>query len=118
VLTRVAATLLDGVRTIDAAARVGGEEMRCCSSTATATARTASADRLRVAVAESHPGEPDVTISIGIAEAGPDELPAQLYTRADGALYEAKHAGRNCIRAAEPPAATAPGAASTLGLVA
>ena len=72
----------------------------------------------RGAVAEPHAGEPGVTISIGIAEAGPEELPAQLYARADGALYGAKHAGRNCVRAAEPPAAAAAGEASALGLVA
>ncbi len=118
VLTRVASTLLDGVRAIDAVARVGGEEIAVLLVHCDRDGAYSVADRLRLAVAESHPGEPDVTISIGIAEAGPDELPAQLYTRADGALYEAKHAGRNCIRAAERSAATAPDAASTLGLVA
>ena len=118
VLTRVAATLLDGVRTIDAAARVGGEEIAVLLVHCDRDGAHSVAERLRVAVAEPHAGEPDVTISIGIAEAGPEELPAQLYARADGALYDAKHAGRNCIRAAEPLAATAPGGASTLGLVA
>jgi len=34
------------------------------------------------------------------------------------ALYDAKHAGRNCVRAAEPAAAAVAGGASALGLVA
>jgi diguanylate cyclase (GGDEF)-like protein len=114
----VAATLLDGVRTIDAAARVGGEEIAVLLVHCDREGAHSVAERLRLAVAEPHAGEPDVTISIGIAEAGPEELPAQLFARADSALYDAKHAGRNCVRAAEPPAAAAPDGASALGLVA
>ncbi|HVC84167.1 MAG TPA: GGDEF domain-containing protein [Solirubrobacteraceae bacterium] len=121
VLTRVAATLLDGVRTIDAVARVGGEEIAVLLVHCDRAGAYSVAERLREAVAEAHGGDPAVTISIGIAEAGPDELPAQLYARADGALYDAKRAGRNCVRAAEPAAAAAAaaaGGASALGLVA
>jgi diguanylate cyclase (GGDEF)-like protein len=118
VLTRVAATLLDGVRTIDAAARVGGEEIAVLLVHCDREGARNVAERLRAAVAERQPGEPEVTISIGIAEAGPEELPAQLYARADGALYAAKHAGRNCVCAADPPAAAAAGEAPPLGLVA
>lgn len=52
-----------------------------------------------------------VTLSVGIASAGPGEDldPAELYRRADGALYQAKHEGRNTIRVfpANPPLAAA-----------
>lgn len=78
----------------------------------------AHASATLLAVGERRPGEPDVTISIGIAEAGPTELPAELFARADGALYEAKRAGRNCIRATTASTGEAPGGASQLGLVA
>jgi diguanylate cyclase (GGDEF)-like protein len=118
VLTRVSATLLDGVRTIDAVARVGGEEIAVLLVHCDRDSAHSVAERLRIAVGASQPGDPEVTISIGIAEAGPDELPAQLYTRADSALYDAKHAGRNCIRIAEPLAPQVAPGASSLGLVA
>ncbi len=41
-----------------------------------------------------------VTISVGVAEAtANDESADNLLLRADAALYEAKHSGRNCVRA-------------------
>jgi diguanylate cyclase (GGDEF)-like protein len=44
-----------------------------------------------------------VTISVGVATAQPGEtLGTALIDRADRALYEAKAAGRNCVRAAAP----------------
>lgn len=43
------------------------------------------------------------TISVGVATAHPGEMTASaLVDRADRALYEAKAAGRNCVRAAAP----------------
>ena len=43
------------------------------------------------------------TISVGVATAHPGEMTATaLVDRADRALYEAKAAGRNCVRAAAP----------------
>jgi diguanylate cyclase (GGDEF)-like protein len=118
VLARAAATLLDGVRTIDAVARVGGEEIAVVLVDCDREGAHSVAERLRIAVAKPRTGEPGVTISIGIAQAGPEELPAQLYARADGALYEAKRAGRNCIRSAAAHAGEAPGGSSPLGMVA
>jgi two-component system chemotaxis family response regulator WspR len=40
-----------------------------------------------------------VTISVGVAEITPgrDTGPADLIKSADTLLYEAKHAGRNCV---------------------
>ena len=42
-----------------------------------------------------------VTISAGVAEriADTDEPATTLYDRADAKLYEAKEAGRNCVKA-------------------
>ena len=44
------------------------------------------------------------TASFGVASAVPDMLftPSQFVGDADRALYEAKHSGRNCVRAASP----------------
>jgi diguanylate cyclase (GGDEF)-like protein len=104
--------------TIDAVARVGGEEIAVLLVHCDRASAAGVAERLRLAVAERRPGEPDVTISIGIAEAGPTELPAELFAHADGALYEAKRPGRNCIRAAEPSTGGTPGGAPPVALVA
>jgi diguanylate cyclase (GGDEF)-like protein len=41
-----------------------------------------------------------VTISIGVAEALPEESSASLLARADGALYKAKRNGRNQVATA------------------
>ena len=38
------------------------------------------------------------TISIGITETLPLDTAATLLARSDAALYDAKHAGRNCCR--------------------
>lgn len=41
-----------------------------------------------------------VTISIGVASREPGERPNEVMKRADDALYEAKDAGRNCVKTA------------------
>ena len=38
-----------------------------------------------------------VTVSVGVAELRDDDTPGSLIERADGALYEAKRAGRNRV---------------------
>jgi PleD family two-component response regulator len=43
------------------------------------------------------PVSPNVTFSIGITEYIPNDDASSLYRRADMALYEAKHQGRNCF---------------------
>jgi diguanylate cyclase (GGDEF)-like protein len=48
---------------------------------------------------------PRLTVSVGIATVSDGEsTPAALIDRADRALYQAKAAGRNCVRAAGPGA--------------
>jgi diguanylate cyclase (GGDEF)-like protein len=54
-------------------------------------------------IVEAHPFRVDgrdvaVTVSIGIAVLEPGmQSPSELFHRADERLYEAKHAGRNCV---------------------
>lgn len=42
-----------------------------------------------------------LSFSVGIASAGPGQVPEDLIRRADRALYEAKGAGRACVRVSE-----------------
>ena len=92
------------MRETDVFGRYGGEEfMMILTSTAAGAAREAL-ERIRAAV-HAHdwsavaPGLA-VTVSAGIAGWRKGESAAQTLHRADGVLYEAKHAGRNQVRAA------------------
>ncbi len=89
------------VRTTDAVARYGGEELAVLLYGTSLEGAREVAERLRAAV-ERENGE--VTISIGVASTVPDDhtSPTDLIAAADAGLYEAKHAGRN--RVASPPA--------------
>ena len=61
------------------------------------------AEKLRLLVAATpFPGPGSVTVSIGAAELAPDEELDAWIERADRAMYEAKAAGRNAVRAARP----------------
>ena len=67
------------------------------------------AERMGNRVADSavlHEGTPiRITVSIGIADLRPgDERPENALARADNALYQAKHAGRNCVIVSDSPA--------------
>lgn len=86
------------IRSADQMFRVGGEEF-CLVATAMdlEQARTL-AEKIRQVV-ESYPF-PDVgrvTISIGIAYFREGDTQQNIYVRADNAMYQAKHRGRNCV---------------------
>jgi diguanylate cyclase (GGDEF)-like protein len=100
-LVAVAAQLQASVRGADWAARWGGEEFLLLLHTNEAGAATAL-ERLRQVVAEVRVnfGEAEIacTLSAGATVASPSESPAEVIQRADAALYEAKNAGRDCVR--------------------
>jgi diguanylate cyclase (GGDEF)-like protein len=103
VLRRVAKKLGEGVRTVDVVARYGGEEFAVLLPQTSLPGATDLADRLRHAM-EAQPvkfkgEEISVTVSFGVASY-PDAVPAReiLFRSADRALYEAKKAGRNCVK--------------------
>jgi diguanylate cyclase (GGDEF)-like protein len=84
----------------DQLGRFGGDEfLLILPHTSSSDALTLSS-RIEQSVRElSIPGDVmPLTISIGITQATPGEVAAPLLARADKALYNAKHAGRNCCR--------------------
>ena len=99
---RVRTVLREG----DVAGRLGGEEFSVALADADEALALAVAERLRAAmaataVALAGSGEVRFTVSIGVATLQPgDGGPAALLARADAAMYEAKRAGRNCVRVA------------------
>jgi diguanylate cyclase (GGDEF)-like protein len=102
-LVDVAYTLRKELRAFDLAYRIGGEEFLILLPGAGLDDAVAIAERLRVAVELEPAGGLALTMSFGAASAAGAELRFdRLFADADAALYAAKRAGRNCVRAAEP----------------
>lgn len=102
ILITVAAVLLRSIRAIDYAARYGGDEFMVILTETNAGAAANTAERIRTEVStacrEFTEHAIKVTLSIGITQSQPgDNTSADLIARADAALYEAKHAGRNRV---------------------
>lgn len=98
VLIAIAETLRDGVRGVDLAGRWGGEEFLVVLDRCNGEQAGGIAEDLRARIADRvHPGVGQVTISIGVAAFRPDDTQDSLVSRADRALYAAKHGGRNQV---------------------
>ncbi|ADV27746.1 diguanylate cyclase [Pseudoxanthomonas suwonensis 11-1] len=99
VLVRVAQVLAEQMKDVGLAARYGGEEFApLLPATGLEQAREhchAVCDA--VAAMDDCSG---VTVSIGVAQWQPGELPGQALSRADAALYRAKLGGRNRVELA------------------
>ena len=88
------------------AGRVGGEEFLLTGYAGSRLQATRICDKLRYEVQrrkienKASSVAPFVTISVGVAfaEFGSDIDASVLYKKADDALYEAKRAGRNCVK--------------------
>ncbi len=105
VLRTVARLMLGALRTHDLPCRYGGEEFLAVLPSTPAAGAVAMAERLRRDIAEADMDGEGVTVSIGVAsfpEVGADS-PQALIEAADRAMYEAKRAGRNQVRAAGAP---------------
>ncbi|MEK7403109.1 MAG: sensor domain-containing diguanylate cyclase [Gemmatimonadota bacterium] len=107
VLKAIADTLAAGVRNVDVCARFGGEEIAIILPQTTLVGAVELADRLRAAVGANRiwagGNEIPVTVSCGVACYPDGALTKEaLFAAADKALYDAKGAGRNCVRSAVP----------------
>jgi diguanylate cyclase (GGDEF)-like protein len=105
-LRAIVAPIQSELRQSDVIGRYGGEEFIVILSSADGTAAQAIADRIRARIAELRVegfGETiRLTCSIGIAASDVHGVWGEaLVARADAAVYAAKRAGRNQVRAAE-----------------
>jgi diguanylate cyclase (GGDEF)-like protein/PAS domain S-box-containing protein len=104
VLEKLAQACAEVVRDSDRLGRIGGEEFAACLVECKLKRAKVVGERLRQAVAGLEVSDYDasatVTISLGAAQAREKEGLADLMRRADKAMYEAKRAGRNCLRLA------------------
>lgn len=101
VLIACADTILHSLRESDFAFRFGGDEFCCLLPEAGNQTNNLIAERIRNAI-ESHPllRQHKISCSIGSATYQEDDSQIGIFSRADEALYTAKQAGKNCIRAA------------------
>jgi diguanylate cyclase len=99
ILQSVAAKAASVIRKTDFIARYGGEEFCCLLPETTADAAETVAEHIRIHIEEleNHFGNNTikVTISLGISSFIAEDSPETLLKRADDALYQAKHSGRN-----------------------
>lgn len=102
VLERFAATVLDVLRPDDYAARYGGEEFVLVLHR---TRPEEAADVLGALRSRWLATGVGVTFSAGIAHTDGSQAPSAVLAAADGALYEAKAAGRDRFRTAPCPGA-------------
>ena len=109
VLKSLAGIIVNTIRSADLAARYGGEEFVILMPETDAMRAYEAAERLRRNVeaapfAVKHPESPlRKTVSIGYATLEPGDTPESLLKRADVALYDAKHSGRNLVRPEPTP---------------
>ena len=104
VLEGVGATLQGAVRAGDIVARWGGEEFAVLVEASDDEGLRETAERIRVLVAQSEARRETLAVSVRVSVGGtlaaPVDTPESLFARADGALYGAKHSGRNRIEIA------------------
>jgi diguanylate cyclase (GGDEF)-like protein len=103
--------IASALRGSDCLARWGGEEFAILAPATDRAGAAALAERARSAFAE-RPIEANgvpirLTLSLGVAVGDVGDTPDTLLHRADDALYEAKRAGRDRVRIAEPATSTA-----------
>jgi diguanylate cyclase len=110
VLRLVARTLGQGVRGGDLVARYGGEEFAILLPDTDQQAATVLANALRAKVEsmslirrKNGDRLGRLTVSGGVAQAAPAEIPGKVLSRADAALYLAKNRGRNRIEVSAAP---------------
>lgn len=101
VLRNVAEVLRRTARTHDSVARWGGEEFLVLLPETEIAGAADAAERMRVAI-EQEPFAFDghsfrVTMTFGASQYVPGEDIEETLKRADRALYDGKHGGRNCV---------------------
>ncbi len=101
VLRAVADAARSALRSSDVFCRWGGEEflvlLKDCALDTASKLGTAVCDRVRE-TATNCGGKPvKITVSVGVAQYRPGETSATLVNRADGALFDAKRAGRDRV---------------------
>ncbi|RUT01891.1 hypothetical protein DSM106972_065140 [Dulcicalothrix desertica PCC 7102] len=101
VLVQLTHILKENIRTSDVLTRWGGEEFVILTPFTSVKEATDLAERLRLKIARaSFKIVKNITISLGVAQFQTTENVSNFLKRADAALYQAKHSGRNLVAVA------------------
>ncbi|MDI6707450.1 MAG: PAS domain S-box protein, partial [Bacillota bacterium] len=99
VLKSIAELIKNRIRKIDTLARWGGEEFVILLPDTTVKNAARLAEELRESLSQMDiPGVGHVTASCGVAGYCPGDTVDTLVNKTDNMMYEAKAAGRNCVR--------------------
>ena len=102
VLKGVADIFIHGLRDVDFAARIGGEEFVILMPNTDIAGGMIVAERLRKNIEMLNFNHEDetikITISLGVAECLENDTIDNMLKKSDKALYEAKNSGRNCVK--------------------
>ena len=92
------------VRDVDMVARWAGEEFVMLLPGCDAEAAAALMERMQKRLSRFKPANLDITLSVGVAQLRHDQQDTlnSLFEMADRAMYQAKMAGRNCVRQYQP----------------
>lgn len=105
VLRSTAGVICQQLRGGDLVGRYGGEELVLCLPNSSGEQAMATAEQIRLSLRTSrtwHEGRAiTISASIGVAELRPGESMTAWLSRADAALYESKHRGRDCCTLAK-----------------
>ncbi|MEO0421488.1 MAG: GGDEF domain-containing protein [Pseudomonadota bacterium] len=99
-LCQVASVLRTQIRPNDMVARYGGDEFVIMLPDTSLESALTTAERIRRGISRAslmHPDRTRITVSLGVAQYGPDDTLKSLINKADFALYRAKLAGRDCV---------------------
>ncbi len=98
VLQELARLVARHIRGVDYLARYGGEEFVVLAPETDLAGMHRIAEKLRQAVeAHAFQRQNRITISLGVAQFGPEDTPAAFIKKADAALYRAKAKGKNKV---------------------
>ncbi len=99
VLAHVSHLVSTSIRNVDCLCRWGGEEFILYLPETNQQQAVGVAEKLRIAIDASRPqGVNPVSASFGVTQCLPGDDLVQLINRVDQAMYEAKAAGRNCVK--------------------
>ena len=106
VLKVVAQRIKSSLRDFDIVGRYGGEEFMLVLHNTGVDVAYKVAERIRKGIADQPINLPDmlldVTVSMGVSMARPDDTVESVVERADKSLYQSKHNGRNRVTISEP----------------